>query len=329
MSNNVLEKTRTCAKCKKTLGKSSFPKVHNKLFHPGGHSIYCIDCLETMAPAKDLAKVDKLLQWMDIPLLVDKWTNLYRNAGDHTLRVYLKMLEDNEETYSNIDWATMNRKWEEEEAAGRLDEHLDGAQELFLLKMSRKWPSETERTIEDYYYLENLYNDLLSTQNLITATQRDDAKRLCEIGLIINKKIRSGLPAKDEMAMYHNIIKAEGFEPKNSKNIGEFESVGEIFSWLAKRGWRPKWHQEPKDSVDFSMKQMQNFLSRLIQNESGIPDKVESRRKQLEVMRELGEDNIAFDEKDMNEQEILETIDYEDENEFLKDFQDDDNSNEE
>lgn len=65
---------------------------------------------------------------------------------------------------------------------------------------------------------------------------------------------------------------------------------------------------------------MQNFLSRLIQNESGIPDKVESRRKQLEVMRELGEDNIAFDEKDMNEQEILETIDYEDENEFLKDF---------
>lgn len=65
---------------------------------------------------------------------------------------------------------------------------------------------------------------------------------------------------------------------------------------------------------------MQNFLSRLIQNESGIPDKVESRRKQLEVMRELGEDNIAFDEKDLNEQEILETIDYEDENEFLKDF---------
>lgn len=65
---------------------------------------------------------------------------------------------------------------------------------------------------------------------------------------------------------------------------------------------------------------MQNFLSRLIQNESGIPDKVESRRKQLEVMRELGEDNIVFDEKDLNEQEILETIDYEDENEFLKDF---------
>ena len=26
--------------------------------------------------------------------------------------------------------------------------------------------------------------------------------------------------------MYHNIIKAEGFEPKNSKNLGDFDSVG-------------------------------------------------------------------------------------------------------
>ena len=32
--------------------------------------------------------------------------------------------------------------------------------------------------------------------------------------------------------MYHNIMKAEGFEAKNAKNISDFDSVGELY-----HGW--------------------------------------------------------------------------------------------
>ena len=78
-----------------------------------------------------------------------------------------------------------------------------------------------ERDDDDYHYLENFYNDLCTTQNLVSATQRDDAKRLCEVGLLATKKIRAGLDAKNEMAIYHNIVKTEGFEPKNAKNVGD------------------------------------------------------------------------------------------------------------
>lgn len=58
-----------------------------------------------------------------------------------------------------------------------------------MMKMARKWPSEIELTIEDYHYLEDFYNDLLATQNLVTATQRDDGKRLAMVGLMANKKL--------------------------------------------------------------------------------------------------------------------------------------------
>ena len=75
--------------------------------------------------------------------------------------------------------------------------------------------------MEDYRYLEDFSNDLISTQNITSATQRDDAKRLCEVGLLATEKIRQGLPAKDEMAIYHNLMKAEGFEAKNAKNVGD------------------------------------------------------------------------------------------------------------
>lgn len=84
--------------------------------------------------------------------------------------------------------------------AGTMDDNIEAISEGWLEEMRRKWPAEIERTVDDYHYLENFYNDLISTQNITSATQRDDSKRLCEVGLAATKKIRQGLPAKDEMA---------------------------------------------------------------------------------------------------------------------------------
>ena len=313
MTLETIERHRKCPKCKKDCGESQFLATSSQ-FHPGGRSIYCIDCLERMVPANDLAAVDKLMQWLDWPFLIDQWTKFYKSAKERTLHLYAKMIDERRATYNfNLDWKTINEQWREEEDLGTLADFLDGATEAFMMRMRRKWPSEVDRTVEDYHYLEDLYNDLLATQNLVTATQRDDAKRLCEVGLIINQKLRAGLDAKNEMAMYHNIIKAEGFEPKNSRNLGDFDSVGELFGWLEKRGWKPNWHDEPQDSVDFTMQSMQNYLKRLVQGEASIGDQVEDRRKQLEVAERL-EASGDYSLGD-SEEEILANITYEDKDE--------------
>lgn len=188
-----------------------------------------------------------------------------------------------------------------------------------MREMALKWPSNTPRTEEDYAYLENFYNDLCTTQNLVSATQRDDAKRLCEIGLLATQKIRAGLDAKNEMAIYHNIVKTEGFEPKNAKNIGDFDSVGELYTWLEKRGWKPKWHTEPQDSVDFTIKNVQNYLKRLVMNDSTIGDQVENRKRQLELANKL-EENFAYDYEDESEIQV----EYEGATQLEDDLNDDD-----
>ena len=74
--------------------------------------------------------------------------------------------------------------------AGTMDDNIEAISEGWLEEMRRKWPTEIERTVDDYHYLENFYNDLISTQNITSATQRDDAKRLVEVGLLATKKIR-------------------------------------------------------------------------------------------------------------------------------------------
>ena len=87
-------------------------------------------------------------------------------------------------------------------------------------------------------------------------------------------------------------------------------NILELFGWLEKRGWKPNWHDEPQDSVDFTMSSMQNYLRRLVQGEAAIGDQVEDRRKQLELAEKL-EATGDYSLSD-SEEEILNNIVYED-----------------
>ena len=305
-----------CPYCKQERQVEEFAATGSP-FHPKGRSYICVPCLERIVPSDDLEKVDQMCRWLDIPFLIDQWTRLQRNAKERTLRMYLKLLEENA-SYSALDWREVNEKWRLSMESGTIQDNIPTINEKWRSQMRLKWPSDMDRSDEDYHYLENFYNDLCTTQNLVSATQRDDAKRLCEVGLLATQKIRAGLDAKNEMAIYHNIVKTEGFEPKNAKNIGDFDSVGELYTWLEKRGWKPKWHTEPQDSVDFTIKNIQKYLQRLVMNEGAIGDQVENRRKQLELANKM-EEEYEYDDSS----EVVE-IEYEGAAELEEMFDDDD-----
>ena len=101
-----------------------------------------------------------------------------------------------------------------------------------------------------------------------------------------------------------------------------FDSVGEIYQWLYERGWKPVWHTEPQDSVDFTMKSVQNFLTRLVKNEGNIGDQVENRKKQLELAAKLEEEAGMFNPDEVDESEI--DIEYEGAAELDEAFEEDD-----
>lgn len=308
-----------CPYCKQERQPEEFVPTKSP-FHPKGRSLICIGCLERMVKADDLEEVDRMCRWLDIPFLIDQWTRIYKNGKERTLRLYIKLLEENA-SYSALDWKEVNEKWRLSMENNTITDNIPTINDQWRAQMRLKWPSDMDRSDEDYHYLENFYNDLCTTQNLVSATQRDDAKRLCEVGLLATQKIRAGLDAKNEMAIYHNIVKTEGFEPKNAKNIGDFDSVGELYTWLEKRGWKPRWHTEPQDSVDFTIRNIQKYLQRLVINEGSIGDQVENRRKQLELANKLEEEyEYSSDEEEEAESEIS----YEGAAELEEDFDDDD-----
>lgn len=307
-----------CPKCKQEHPITDFVPTKSP-FHPKGRSLMCICCLERMVDPKDLGAVDRMCRWLDIPFLVDQWTRLWKSGKERTLHLYVKILEENA-SYQALDWEEANNKWSLAMECGTLEDHIPAINDQWRAQMAKKWPNDSPRTDDDYHYLENFYNDLCTTQNLVSATQRDDAKRLCEIGLLATQKIRAGLDAKNEMAIYHNIVKTEGFEPKNSKSVGDFESVGEVYQYLYERGWKPVWHSEPQDSVDFTMRSVQNFLTRLVKNEATLGDQVEERKKQLEIAERLEKEGAA-DLSKYDEDEVQ--VEYEGSEELEQDLGDD------
>lgn len=261
----------------------------------------------------DLDAIDALMRHLDLPFDPDIWTRLYKTNGPHTLSAYFNTLRADH--YTDLNWHDENERWRLAREEGDLDEQIEVFNEANLRKLVKKWGSDYPQ--EDLQFLENFYNQIVATQNVSTPILQEYAKDLCEIELRIKKGLRAGVDIKKDMDARDNIIKIAKFDAANSKSAADFESVGELMVYYGKKGWHPSWHNEPRDSIDFLMKDIQTYLQRLVVNEGTFADQVEEKRKAFNTAEKIEE----LEDDDNFEAEV-ETIEYEDEDEAAADFSD-------
>lgn len=284
-------KSRTCICCKQSKPLEEFAPSKSPFF-PSGYSTICLSCLERKAPAGDWNATDQLCRYLDIPLDLSLWTDLYKKFGAHTLTAYVQRLGADEH-YAALDWTAENERWRNILEEGILDDEIPDLGAAELKRLHKRWSEEY--TTEDCLWLDNMLAQITATQNVSTPILLDYAKDYCEISLRIKKRIRSGEDVKKEMDSRDNIIKVAGFEAKNAINIGNFDSVGELITYYSKKGWQPNWAQEKKDVVDFTMSNIQQYLRRLVVNEGTLAEQVEQRKATLELAQQL-EDEPNFEE---------------------------------
>ena len=76
-----------CKKCDEE--KSSLDFIRSRaIWFNNGISDICESCLSSMIDSRDLNSVDKILQYLDIPLIPNEWIDLYEVNGDKTLEIY-------------------------------------------------------------------------------------------------------------------------------------------------------------------------------------------------------------------------------------------------
>lgn len=287
-------KTRKCLKCKQEKKEYEFVATKSP-FLPAHRSYICTSCLEKMIQQDNFHSVDKLCQFLDLPFDLDKWASLYKIHGDHTLTAYFNLLLDDH--YNSLSWADENERWRLAREEKTIDDEIAELSKAKVQRLKKTWSAAY--TTDELLFLEDFYNQIIATQNVSTPILQHYARDLCEIELRIKKGLREGLDIKKDMDARDNIIKIAKFEASNAKNAADFESIGELMVYYGKKGWHPKWHEEPRDSIDFMMQNIQNYLKRLVINEGNFAEQVEDARERYNMTERLEiieNEKVEFDE---------------------------------
>lgn len=276
---------KTCSRCNGSFGPDAFSETKS-FFYKDGYLPICNSCIEEYLVENnfDWEAVDKVCQYADIPFVPSEFERLHEMNGDKVFQVYAKVFLSSD--YNGLDWGVYFRRFKELKEAGLIDDELPVIKEKKLSQLKEKWGANYDE--EELHYLEGLYDGMLQTQNVNGALQDDQAKKLCKISLEIDSRIREGSDFDKILSSYDKLVKVAEFTPKNVKNATDFDSVGEVFRWLEKRGWVNKFYDGvTQDVVDETMKNIMNFNQRLYVNESGITEEIERRLSALKNAQEL------------------------------------------
>jgi len=316
-----MSETKRCCKCGRQRPMGSFIKTRAWIY-PDGVSDICAECIDLYLKKVnwDWQEVDKLCQMFDLPFIPRVLEKMRENKVGNTFLLYSKQFESSE--YEPFHWKDYYDKWLELKHKGEIDKELPLINDNYFADLALRWGKNYDR--DELVYLENLYNGILSSQNVSGALNHDQAQKLCKISLQIDNYIRAGENIDKLMSSYEKLTKVANFTPQNSKADNDFSSFGEVAFWLEKRDWINTWYNdENKDIVDEVMHSWQTFVQRLYTNESGIGEEITARIDQLKIAQELEKSESDLDKKGFTENvfDIDEYVDLEGrENQLYEDF---------
>ena len=315
---------KKCNRCGGSFGPENFSPSRS-IFCKDGYLPICNTCLNNFLKENDFnwRDVDKICQYADIPFIPKEWERLREMTDEDSLFSTYATIFQGEE-YEGLGWDSYYEQFKNLKEVGLIEDELPKLRDEKFKKLREKWGGNYAD--EDLVYLEGLYTGLLATQNVNGALQVDQAQKICKISFEIDSRIREGDDFDKLLTSYDKLVKTAEFTPKNVKNATDFDSVGELFRWLEKRGWKNKFYDNvTRDIVDETMKNVQNFTQRLYTNETGISEEIDRRVAALQSAKELEDyydtnkqydldeyDNAGYEEL-MKSEEFNPNIDDEDE----------------
>lgn len=270
---------KTCNRCQAPQTPESFAPTKS-IFYADGALPICNSCIESYLEDVefDWGEVNKLCQYADIPFVPKEWERMRELNGSKAFPKYAEVFAQSE--YEDLGWSEYFEAFRALKASGELDDELPGIADKKRQKLQERWGANYDD--EALRYLENLYNGLMTTQNVNGALQVDQALKICKMSYEIDCRIREGADFDKLLSSYDKLVKAAEFTPKNVKNINDFDSVGELIKWLEKRGWHNTFYDDvSRDIVDETMQNFQAFNQRLYTNESGIGEQITERLNNL------------------------------------------------
>ena len=180
---------KQCNRCGNSFAPSNFAPTKS-IFYSDGSLPICNDCIELyLADVNfDWREVNKLCQYADIPFVPKEWERMREMNGDKAFPKYAEVFAQSE--YEDLGWHDYFEAYQKLKASGELEDELPGIADQKRRKLQERWGANYDD--EALRYLENLYNGLMTTQNVNGALQVDQALKICKMSYEIDCRIREG-----------------------------------------------------------------------------------------------------------------------------------------
>lgn len=177
---------------------------------------------------------------------------------------------------------------------------------------------------DEWIALEKNYNEMMESFDIQDADTINTLILLCKINLKMNQAIDCGdmEGALKSSRMYDSLRKSAKFTAaQNKEDKGNFiDSIGEMVMLCEREeGFIPRFATDiPQDKVDLTLKDMNNYVHKLVTQDLGFGQQIEDAIKKLQIQKEMNE---AADAEFLDDDEITaELLDQDMEN-FYQDVQ--------
>ena len=191
----------------------------------------------------------------------------------------------------------------------------------------RKWGRTY--TIPECIKLEKLYNEMMSSYDIRTASHIDYLLKICRISLKIDQSLEvNDIDGFQKMSrVYDLLMKSAKFTAAQNKDAASdyTDSVGMIVSRIEEEeGFVPRYHSERQDVVDATLADMNSFTRDLIMSELNLGNMIEVYLQKMQMEENKEEDVLDDDDDDLiilteKEAELLKDEDFEEYNDMLED----------
>lgn len=146
----------------------------------------------------------------------------------------------------------------------------------------------------EWVQLEKMYNEMTHSFDIQDADTINTLLFICKTNLKMNQALDIGdLDGYQKLSrVYDSLRKSAKFTAaQNKEEKNDFvDSVGELITMCERDGFIPKYSTDiPQDKVDATLKDMNNYLHKLVTQDLGFGQQIEDALKKIQIQKEMNE----------------------------------------
>ncbi len=153
----------------------------------------------------------------------------------------------------------------------------------------------------EWVALEQNYEEMTKSFDIQDADTINTLKLICKTNLKMNQALDTGdLDGYQKLSrVFDSLRKSAKFTAaQNKEDKNDFvDSVGELVAMCEREGFIPRFVTDiPQDKVDLTLKDMNDYLKKLVTQDLGFGQQIEDALKKIQIQKEMNEAEVAAQE---------------------------------